>query len=434
MARADGLGHLDALEMSLTEEQTVDAGKPAARASTATEAEKLASQILKLGPAEAADALEDHADAVVVEALQRINPAVASDIIPEMEPERRSSLFASAPHAVTQQWSLNLTFDDESIGRLMETTPATFRPHETVREATQRVREFTKRALLTYLYVVDDAGRLIGVATMRDLVIAEDEDARLESLMLRDVFSLAPTLKLDEAMKLVVHRHYPVYPVCTTDGRLIGQVRGSAMFEEQAFEISAQPGRMVGVAEEERLLTPWGRSLRFRHPWLQLNLLTAFIAAAVVGVFQATLDQMVILALFLPVLAGQSGNTGCQALAVTLRGLTLGELRPGMERALVAKEALLGLMNGMFVGVTAGIGMYVVARAQGNPAPLALAGIVALAMTGSCVVSGISGALIPLTLRRVGADPATASSIFLTTATDVASMGLFLGLATLLLT
>jgi magnesium transporter len=143
---------------------------------------------------------------------------------------------------------------------------------------------------------------------------------------------------------------------------------------------------------------------------------------------------MVILALFLPVLAGQSGNTGCQALAVTLRGLTLGELRPGMERALVAKEALLGLMNGMFVGVTAGIGMYIVARAQGNPAPMALAGIVALAMTGSCVVSGISGALIPLTLRRVGADPATASSIFLTTATDVASMGLFLGLATLLLT
>jgi magnesium transporter len=240
-------------------------------------------------------------------------------------------------------------------------------------------------------------------------------------------------MQLADAMRVVVHRHYPVYPVCDPGGRLIGQVRGSAMFEEQAFEISAQPGRMVGVAEEERLLTPWKRSLRFRHPWLQLNLLTAFIAAAVVGVLQETLDPLVLLAIFLPVLAGQSGNTGCQALAVTLRGMTLGELKAGSEKALVGKEALLGLLNGTFVGITAGTGMYVVARMQGNESPLALAAIVALAMIGSCVVSGLSGALIPLTLRRVGADPATASSIFLTTATDVASMGMFLGLATLLL-
>src|SRR5699024_3066079 len=131
-------------------------------------------------------------------------------------------------------------------------------------------------------------------------------------IMLKDVFSLQPAMPLAEAMRLVVHRHYPVYPVTDAEGRLIGQVRGSAMFEEQAFEISAQPGRMVGVAEEERLLTPWLRSLKFRHPWLQLNLVTAFLAAGVVGIFQATLDEMVILALFLPVLAGQSGNTGCQ--------------------------------------------------------------------------------------------------------------------------
>jgi magnesium transporter len=171
----------------------------------------------------------------------------------------------------------------------------------------------------------------------------------------------------------------------------------------------------------------------FRHPWLQLNLLTAFVAAAVVGIFQHTLDQMVILALFLPVLAGQSGNTGCQALAVTLRGMTLGELEPGTERAMVSKEAILGLFNGAMVGITAGAGMFAVAAMQSNPDALWLAAIVAMAMTGSCIISGVAGALIPLGLRKVGADPATASSIFLTTATDVASMGLFLGLATVLL-
>jgi magnesium transporter len=191
---------------------------------------------------------------------------------------------------------------------------------------------------------------------------------------------------------------------------------------------------MVGVNDEERLATPVKRSFWMRHPWLQFNLLTAFIAAAVVGVFQDTLDQIVILAVFLPVLAGQSGNTGCQALAVTLRGITLGELKGGTERTLIAKEALLGLLNGALVGITAGIGMFVVATMQHNASAMVLGAIVTVSMIGSCVVSGVAGALIPLGLRKVGADPATASSIFLTTMTDVASMGIFLGLATMFLT
>ncbi len=395
-------------------------------------AEQLAARISGLGPTEAAEVLEEVDEATVVEVLQRVNPAIAGDIIPEMEEERRRELFAAAPSSVTRQWSMNLSFEEDSIGRLMEAPPATFTPSQTVREATALVRDTSRRVMLTYLFIVDDARRLVGVVTMRDLVVADD-GTRLGDIMLTDVFSLQPTLPLADAMKLVVHRHYPVYPVTDAEGRLIGQVRGSAMFEEQAFEISAQPGRMVGVAEEERLLTPWLRSLKFRHPWLQLNLVTAFLAAGVVGIFQATLDEMVILALFLPVLAGQSGNTGCQALAVTLRGMTLGELDAGAGRALVAKEAWLGLLNGSLVGLTAGAGMYIVASMQDNAAPFALSAIVMLAMIGSCVISGISGAVIPLTLRRLGADPATASSIFLTTATDVASMGMFLGMATVFL-
>jgi magnesium transporter len=189
---------------------------------------------------------------------------------------------------------------------------------------------------------------------------------------------------------------------------------------------------MVGVEKEERLGTPWPRSLFMRHPWLQLNLLTAFLAAAVVGIFQDTIDRLVILALFLPVLAGQSGNTGCQALAVTLRGMTIGELKPGTERQLITKEAGLGALNGAGVGVFAGVGMYFVAAGQGSPHALALAIVVFLAMVGSCVASGLSGAMVPLTLKRFGFDPATASSIFLTTATDVVSMGMLLGLAALL--
>jgi magnesium transporter len=243
-------------------------------------------------------------------------------------------------------------------------------------------------------------------------------------------FSLRPDLSITDAMREALKRHFPVYPVCDEDGRLVGVVRGQTLFEHQAFELSAQAGTMVGVEREERLGTPWPRCFKFRHPWLQLNLLTAFLAAAVVGIFQHTLDRMVVLSVFLPVLAGQSGNTGCQALAVALRGITLGELQPGRALAVVAKEALLGFLNGVLVGVTAGLGMWLLARSQANPAAPQLGLVVLVAMTASCAVSGIAGAVVPLVLRRIGADPATASSIFLTTATDVVSMGTFLGLAT----
>src|SRR5213075_2588869 len=182
-------------------------------------------------------------------------------------------------------------------------------------------------------------------------------------------FALQGSLPLMDAMKLVLDRHYPVYPVVDAEKRLVGLLRGQSMFEAQAIEISLQAGSMVSLEKEERVATHWWRSMKLRHPWLQFNLLTAFLAAAVVGLFQDTLDRLVILALFLPVLAGQSGNTGCQALAVTLRGMTLGELKPGAERRMVSKEAWLGCLNGVGVGVAAGIGMFITAAGQHQARP-----------------------------------------------------------------
>lgn len=393
--------------------------------------EQLVAEVQMRDPRGAAALLSPVADREAAEVLQALNPAVAQDILDELPAERRGAVLNAASPKQRAQWLRNDRYPEDTIGRLMEPPTAVFKREETIAGTIEAVRELAKTSLVTYGFVVDDAGHLRGVITMRDLLLTAREQ-HLEDVMLRDPFFLTPQMELPEAMKQVVRRHFPVYPVCEADGTLIGQVRGQSMFEEQAYEISAQAGRMVGVDKEERLTTPWPRSLKFRHPWLQLNLLTAFVAAAVVGLFQDTIDRIVILAAFLPVLAGQSGNTGCQALAVALRGMTLGELQPGKERALVLKEGFLGLLNGALVGVVAAVGMYVTARAQSHPSALVLALIVFCAMIGSCVVSGIAGALIPLTLRRVGADPATASSIFLTTATDVASMGLFLTLATLL--
>ena len=201
---------------------------------------------------------------------------------------------------------------------------------------------------------------------------------------------------------------------------------------QRLIESSAQPGAMVGVVQDEHAATPWWRSLWMRHRWLQLNLITAFIAAGVIGLFQDTIDRLLILTMFLPVLAGQSGNTGSQALAVTLRAVFLGELELGKQKALVMKEALLGLLNGALVGLVAATSMYVVAIVKHMPNAGMLSLVVFLAMVGSCVISGACGAVMPLILKKLGADPVIASSIFLTTATNVASMALLLGLAALL--
>jgi len=322
-------------------------------------------------------------------------------------------------------------WSQDAVGRMMEPVIAAFRPGETVEATIDVLRELVKEAFITYVYVTEADGRLRGIVTMRDLLFTE-RTRTLGEIMLKDVFSLRADTPLEQAMKLVLDRHYPQYPLVDESGRLLGLLRGQRMFEAQAIEITLQAGSMVGVEKEERLVTHWWKSFKLRHPWLQLNLLTAFLAAAVVGFFQDTIDRLVILALFLPVLAGQSGNTGCQALAVTLRGMTLGEMKPGMPRHLVAKEAWLGCLNGAGVGLMAGLGMYITATGQHQTQPMLLAFVVFLAMVGSCIASGLSGAMVPLTLKRFGFDPATASSIFLTTATDVVSMGMLLGLATLM--
>jgi magnesium transporter len=376
--------------------------------------------------------LGDEPSEVQLGVLLRMTPPAAVRVLWALPENRREALLRAAPAERSEQWRRNQTYPEGSVGRLMDHPVAIFPPELTVRETVARLQDMVRYAFITYGYVVDPGGRLVGVLVFRELLFARPEQP-LRDIMLRDPFALRPETPLMDALRAVLSRHYPVYPVCDEGGRLVGIVRGQTLFEQQAFEISAQAGTMVGVEKEERLTTPWWRSLRSRHPWLQLNLLTAFVAAAVVGYFQDTIDKIVVLAVFLPVLAGQSGNTGCQALAVTLRGMTLGELDAAKVRPLIMKEAWLGFLNGVLVGLSAGIGMWVVARAQQNEDALLLALVTMAAMIGSCICSGISGAIVPLTLRRLGADPATASSIFLTTATDVASMGLFLGLATWLI-
>jgi magnesium transporter len=391
----------------------------------------LSEEIKSRSHARAAEKLANLSGDVIARELVQLSPGFAQDVLGELPTEARERAISAAPPDVARQWQRNGMYDPGTVGRMMEPVVAAFPPESNVGEVIEELRDLVTRTLITYAYVVDGDHYLLGIVTMRDLLFST-RDRTLDEVMLRGAFALHAAMPMQDAMRLVLDRHYPVYPVVDAERRLIGLVRGQTMFETQAYEISLQAGTMVGLEKEERLATPWVHSLKLRHPWLQLNLLTAFLAAAVVGLFQDTIDRLVILALFLPVLAGQSGNTGCQALAVTLRGMTLGELKPGSERPLMAKETWVGCLNGIGVGVAAAVGMYITASSQNQAEPWMLALVVFLAMIASCMASGISGAIIPLTLKRFGFDPATASSIFLTTATDVVSMGLLLGLATIL--
>jgi len=358
------------------------------------ETHSLATRLAYLPPEEAAAALDGVPEERAAGALTLVTPATAVEILWEMDPERRARLAAAAPGERGGQWLLDSEYEEGTIGRLMERPLAIFRAETTVGEATDRLRELTRRAHIVYGFVTDDQGRLEGVFAFRELLFAEPEQ-QLSEIMVAKPFALRPELTVLDAARDVVTLHVPAYPVVDAGGRLIGMVRGRTLFEQEAIEISAQAGRMVGIDKEERLATRWPRSLKFRHPWLQLNLLTAFVAGAVVALFQETVDRLVVLAMFLPVLAGQSGNTGCQALAVTLRGLTLGELEDGKSSRLFVKEAWLGLLNGALVGLVAAGGMVFVATSQGRADAWMLGLVVWLAMIGSCVVSGLSGALVP---------------------------------------
>ena len=391
----------------------------------------LAEEMKSRAAGSAAAKLEHFGGAEISRALSRLSPGFAMDVLDALPADARERALASASAELARQWQRNAAYPKESIGRMMEPVVAAYPPEASVGATIEKLRELVKTTFITYIYVVDAAEHLLGIVTMRDLLFS-DHGSTLRNVMLRDPFALPANLPMMEAMKLVLDRHYPVYPVIDADKRLIGLVRGQSMFEAHAIEISLQAGSMVGLEKEERVATPPAKSLKMRHPWLQLNLLTAFLAAAVVGFFQDTIDRLVILALFLPVLAGQSGNTGCQALAVTLRGMTLGEMKPGASRPLVSKETWLGMANGAGVGLMAALGMYITATGQHLQQAVTLSVVVFLAMVGACIASGISGAMVPLTLKRMGFDPATASSIFLTTATDVVSMGMLLFLATVM--
>jgi len=266
----------------------------------------------------------------------------------------------------------------------------------------------------------------VGILSVRDLVFRMPHK-KIRDVMSKEVRLVRVDTDQEEVARLFSQYHYMALPVVEQDGRLVGVVEAHQVIDILREEATEDMQLMVGMSGEESAFTPWRRSFGMRMPWLLINLLTAFLAGGVIAFFEDTLARWTALAIFLPIIAGQGGNSGMQTLTVTIRSMALGELKGELARKVVIKELLIGLLNGLAIGIIVGI----VGLVWQNSVVMGI--IVMLAMFLNTLAAAIAGTLIPLALRAAKVDPALSSSIFLTTVTDVAGFFFFLGLATLLI-
>jgi magnesium transporter len=412
----------------------------------------LADELQRLSPAEAQARLRSlpraDAAAVVQELDDELRPALleglpeselrellgnlphneAADLIGGLPQDRQDNLLDQLPRQHQQDVARLLEYPHDTAGGIMADEFIALRADQTVAECLIFLREKMeeKSDSISYLYVTDVVGNLVGIVSLRDMVFGKS-DRRIAELMNRDVKAVSVEDDQEKIARLFEHYHYLALPVLEKDGRLVGIVSAQQVMGVIRHEATEDMQLMVGLSGEERAFTPWHKSIRRRLPWLCVNLLTAFVAGAVVQIFESTIARWTALAVFLPIVAGQGGNAGAQTLTVIVREMALGEMTEGDGRKALLKETILGVCNGLAIGSLVGVVGYFW---KGS---VALGIIVAVAMLLNMVAAAISGVVVPYTLRAFKIDPALASSIFVTTVTDVAGFFFFLGLAALAL-
>ena len=387
--------------------------------------EALGTLFSSLAPDVAADMVDSLPEAAVTAVLAAISPNAALNVLGQLDADNRKQVVARLESGLQRELEQLMAYPEDSAGRLMETRIGTFRPDMSVAQALERLRHSRLKGLHT-LFLVDDEGLLCGKVAIHDVATAGPE------LALRDlaepataaVQTIAPR---EEVVELLERWQLPNIPVIDLDVRLVGVVRYGSLVQALEEVASGAMQTMVGASRDERALSSAWFAVRKRQPWLQINLLTAFLAAAVVGLFEATIAQVTALAVLLPVVAGQSGNAGAQALAVTMRGLALREITIRHWLTVTFKEVKVGMINGVAIALTCGIGVLVWSGSLG------LVVVIALSMVLAMIAAGFAGAVVPVALKRLGQDPAQSSSIILTTVTDVAGFFSFLGIATLMM-
>jgi magnesium transporter len=371
----------------------------------------------------AAALIKDADESFLQELTTHLDPQLVSSILMHLPQDDRARMTRHLSGKLKEQIGELLEYPQDSVGRIMTTDFLTFNKSTLAEEAIDKIRQLAKKRFpLSYVYVVDEEMHLIGVLNMRDLMLAAPDSA-LETIIRKDVFTLHCFTDRQEAANELAKRKYFAAPVVDGENHILGVIKAERMLQKVQDDVTKDIQRMVGVGADERVFSTISYSLKKRLPWLHINLATAFLAAAVVALFEGVIAKLTILAVFLPVVAGQGGNAGAQSLAVVMRGIVMREIPKDKILGLIVKEGKLGAINGVVIGAVTAVVAWVW---YGNPY---LGVVIGLGMLFNLIFAGLSGAAIPLFMKKLGIDPAQSSSIILTTVTDVMGFLAFLGFA-----
>lgn len=389
---------------------------------------------------DAAEALAEMDEHLRVELLENIDPDKAASIVGEMSPddaadvldeldEDHSDVLLSKLETEDAEEIRNLmAFDPETAGGVMNTEILILEQNLTADQAIQQLRkEISDKEIPYYAYVVRPDGTLSGVLSLRDLLLCPPGLTLEQALADQELISIAFDASREEVARLISHYNFMALPVTDREGRLLGVISHDDVIDIIQDLAGENLLGMVGAGQDESTDTPWLESVKMRLPWLMVNMINSALSASVVYLFDGSIAQMAILAVFMPMVANQAGNTGQQALAVMIRQLALEKFESRKAWTAVLREGKIGLCNGILLGVFVFLGVWFFTDNR------ALSGVMVAALVLDMLLGAFAGASIPLLLKKMRRDPAQASSIFLTALTDGAGFFLFLGLATIFL-
>jgi magnesium transporter len=360
--------------------------------------------------------------------LMEMDPDDRVDVLGHLPPDRREQLIGEMDAAAAAEVRDLRQYPADTAGGIM-TTEVTALPEDlTVEQAIAELRRLSETLeQMFYVYVVDRLRRLVGVLSMRDLILARP-DRRIREIMRRNVVTVPATMDQEDVARLIRKYKYIAVPVTDATNRLIGLITVDDVVDVIQDEATEDVQKMAGAGAEERLTSPWQFSFRKRIWWLEVNLATAFMAAAVIAIFQDTIQKLAILAAYQTIVSGMGGNASAQAMAVAIRGIALGEVDRSLLRQILYREAIVGLVSGVVIGATtAAIAMIFNYSHHG----IILGVIVMAALIINHVMACVSGVAIPFVMKWFGFDPAQSATIFATTVTDCCGVFATLGLACL---
>lgn len=389
------------------------------------DADHSADALLEMSEAEQVEIAESLSLTVITEILNEMPVDDAADLLGDLPVDRaRQIISLMNPEAKADVESL-LKHHEETAGGLMTPEYIAFDLDTTADEAINTLRKLKPPATETYyIFVTGDEKKLTGVVSLRDLIIAAPNTV-IKDLMNKNVVHVKTTADQEEAARLIRKYDLLALPVVDEESRLVGMITVDDIIDVIQEEATEDMYRMIGLSAEEKVSNPIKVSLKRRLPWLYVNLITAVISASVVSFFEPTIAKFAVLAVFMPIVANQGGVGGTQVATILVRGLALGELDKNMARRAIFKELSMGVLNGVAIGLAIAVLAFFW---KGIPA---LGLIVGAAMLLNLIAASFAGMTVPLTLRKLGVDPAIASSIFVTMVTDAFAFLFVLGLATL---